>query len=184
MNTTANLELGREKNVRKPTGPRTPKGKRRSSQNAAKHGILSKKLSLSPDLKKLPTECRKLYKSLASSLQPQTPEEEMLVEIIATTFFRWRAVCKLHTDLLEACQLDTAQEKNLYRENLDRTTDPLSDIFPDRRLELFEENAEKLQRYEAHLWRILSRSLNELERLQRMRRGDRVPAPVVVDIQK
>jgi hypothetical protein len=40
----------------------------------------------------------------------------------------------------------------------------------------------KLARYEAHLDRRLHRALDQLERLQRQRRGDMVPAPVKLDL--
>jgi len=46
---------------------------------------------------------------------------------------------------------------------------------------MWQVDIERLQRYEAHLLRIHYRALNE--RLQRMRGGDAVPAPVVVDVQ-
>lgn len=41
---------------------------------------------------------------------------------------------------------------------------------------------EKLSRYEAHIDRSLFKTLHELQRLQAARRGDAVPAPVVVDV--
>lgn len=41
---------------------------------------------------------------------------------------------------------------------------------------------EKLLRYEGSLERQFYRALNQLERLQRMRQGDKVPAPLAVDV--
>jgi hypothetical protein len=201
-----------------PTGPRTLRGKERSSRNAVKHGVFSGDILFPAQWNKLPAECRKLYRSLVSSRRPETPEEKMLVEIIATTFFRWRTVLRLHIQLLQHCEpdppsdefiravekwaiagfFDSLPEKALNallqvsREETDnfRKGENLPPIPPallvreeNRRLELFEQTIDKLQRYEAHLWRILSRAMSALERLQRMRLGDRVPAPPVVDIQ-
>jgi hypothetical protein len=41
---------------------------------------------------------------------------------------------------------------------------------------------EKIVRYESALQRQLNRSMNQLERLQRRRLGENVPAPVVMDV--
>ncbi len=45
-----------------------------------------------------------------------------------------------------------------------------------------EEAMERLSRYEAHLERQLYRALNQLERLQRHRRGEVVPPPLTLDV--
>jgi hypothetical protein len=45
-----------------------------------------------------------------------------------------------------------------------------------------DEVVEKIMRYESALHRQLYRAMNQLERLQRRRRGDDVPAPVVVEV--
>lgn len=44
--------------------------------------------------------------------------------------------------------------------------------------------AEKLIRYEAHLDRVLDRALTQLERLQRLRRGQPVPPPLKVELSR
>ena len=41
---------------------------------------------------------------------------------------------------------------------------------------------DKLQRYEAHVDRQLSRSMDQLERLQRRRKGENVPPPLNVNL--
>jgi hypothetical protein len=41
-----------------------------------------------------------------------------------------------------------------------------------------EEVSDRLMRYETHLSRAIDRILNRLERLQRMRQGQPVPAPI------
>jgi hypothetical protein len=41
---------------------------------------------------------------------------------------------------------------------------------------------EKIQRYEAHLDRQFYRAMDELERLQRRRRGEAVPLPVNINV--
>ncbi len=53
-----------------------------------------------------------------------------------------------------------------------------------RRLSLLPEGEEltKITRYEAHLERMLSKALHELQRLQAARLGRPVPPPVAVDV--
>ena len=45
------------------------------------------------------------------------------------------------------------------------------------------EELEKIARYESHLNRQFSKTLAELERLQRMRTGENIPAPTQVFVQ-
>ena len=202
-----------------PTGPRTLRGKERSRRNAVKHSVFSGAILFPAQWNKLPAECRKLYRSLVSSRRPETPEEKMLLEIIATTFFRWRAVLRLHIQLLQRCEPDPPSDEfvravkkwaiDAFFDSLPKKAlDALLQVcreevgdwkkgenlppFPpaelvreeNRRLELFEQTIDKLQRYEAHLWRILSRSMSELERLQRMRLGEAVPPPLKLELSR
>ena len=214
------------------TGPRSPAGKQRSSQNALKHGIFSKH-AFPPNVQwnKLPAPYRKLHRSLVSSLRPETPMEEILVEVIASTFYRWRAVAYLQTCLLAELQFDVPSDVSIPQEVRDQIIGEfmsslsskarigLLEGLPDRpelqlppnvqseaqpagiqhseieidpalrlreenrRLELLGETMDRLQKYEAHFWRIHVRAVSELERWQRRRLGDAVPAPVVVDVQ-
>ena len=47
-----------------------------------------------------------------------------------------------------------------------------------------EDAADKLLRYEAHLDRQLYRAMDQLERLQRQRRGENVPPPLNINLGK
>jgi hypothetical protein len=73
--------------VRKATGPRTVEGKQSSSRNALKHGIFS-------DVALLKGELRPKYDSLLNglreALQPVGKLEELLLEKLATTAWRYR----------------------------------------------------------------------------------------------
>ena len=44
------------------------------------------------------------------------------------------------------------------------------------------ETLEKIMRYETTLERQLYRAMNQLERLQRMRRGEPIPSPVLMEV--
>lgn len=44
------------------------------------------------------------------------------------------------------------------------------------------ETLEKIQRYETKLKRQMFRAMNQLERLQRMRQGEAIPAPLTMEV--
>ena len=72
---------------RKSCGPRTALGKSHSSQNALKHGLLSKTLILDGENA---LDFRKLLTDLSRDWQPQGAHERSLVEMLATLIWRER----------------------------------------------------------------------------------------------
>jgi len=74
-------------NAQKSTGPRNFEGRRRSSQNALKHGVLANAILIEG-------ECREGFLNLCRSYQreynPQTPTEHALVNKAVTA--QWRAL--------------------------------------------------------------------------------------------
>ena len=76
-------------NAQRSTGPRTPEGQAASAQNALKHGILSQAV-IPPTLERFESreEYDALLASFVESLAPEGPVEEMLVERIATSYWR------------------------------------------------------------------------------------------------
>lgn len=76
-------------NALRSTGPKSPEGKAASARNAIKHGVLSKAV-IPPILEKY--ESREEYEALLASfverLSPEGAVEEMLVERIATSYWR------------------------------------------------------------------------------------------------
>jgi hypothetical protein len=51
-----------------------------------------------------------------------------------------------------------------------------------RQVERCQSKLEKIQRYESHVSRQLQQALHTLERLQKMKAGESVPAPAVLDV--
>lgn len=81
------------KNAQKSTGPRTPQGKRNSSRNAAKHRILVGEIvSFGPD--ENIEDFHKLHQDLDAEYEPQGRVEELLVERIATCFWKLKRVLR------------------------------------------------------------------------------------------
>jgi len=72
-------------------GPRTINGKRTSSKNALRHGLLSKEVVIDAgEGKENQAEFDELLRGLQQSLDPQSMHEELLVQKIATCYWRQR----------------------------------------------------------------------------------------------
>jgi hypothetical protein len=111
--TAAQLEA-RKENAQKSTGPRTAEGKRRSSQNARKHGLYSNAnffwdaaLALGED----PRDFERLLKGLVLARHPADTLEMVLVEDIALLVWK-----KARLDRAEAA----VQVCNLQKHDLER----------------------------------------------------------------
>ncbi len=83
------------RNASRSTGPRTPRGKRRASLNALKHGMLAKDLVI-PELegKDAAAEFRALLHALTNDLAPRGAFELLLVEKIAVCTWRMRRLLR------------------------------------------------------------------------------------------
>jgi len=159
--TTANRQNARL------AGVKTKEGKRISRFNARKHGILASVLG--PwDLEEL----KPILLPLMEELAPATPLEEAIVEKLAFALLR-----------LQRC----ARAEALYHQAtwmaVPRWHDPgplgIASYFKPSH---FEKIATLINRYDASLTSQFLRLLHELERLQRMRAGQKVPAPIVADV--
>ncbi len=84
MRTPKQTEASRA-NGAKSKGPVTPQGKRNSSRNATRHGLLAETIVLETEHA---DRFLKLLNDLFEEHQPSTPTQMMLVETIATA--RWR----------------------------------------------------------------------------------------------
>ena len=159
------------------TGPRTPEGKARSSQNALKHGLTSATSALMPT--EDPAEYAQFCQDMHNDLRPRPGLESALVERIIQFSWRLRRV-----PAAEAALFDHAREVQLYRlkgQNARRQyKDPDIPPLPEppesaagALAALYAHCDDKtnpfarLARYEAHLDRALARALKQLHDLQR-----------------
>lgn len=159
------------------TGPRTQAGKLASSKNALKFGIFSKELVLR-EAKWIPDETQENFERLLHSYVdhygPDGPVEMHQIELAVGALWRYRRLLRAEAgEILRRKEFLDEFTPPRFEESLNERTGSIPGT----------KDSERLQRYEAHLLRIHYRALNELERLQRMRGGDAVPAPVVVDVQ-
>jgi hypothetical protein len=123
------------------TGPRTELGKQRASRNATKHGVYAKVIIIKGESR---TEYERLWAGLREDLQSEGVLEELLVEKLVTTAWLKRRV-------FSAMGAEIQQHNGIMAWN------PAA--------------LDCLIRYGAGLERDFDRTLSQLERLQRMRKG-------------
>ncbi len=177
------------RNASKSTGPQTQVGKRTVAKNALKHGFFSKCLLIPhPDGKEDPTEYQALYAALREHYQPLAFLEELWVEKIAVWSWRLRRLVRCESGQIaralaehnhEIKQLSAADSGEL---ELPALSSPEIDAITDHLFLPPKDELDKLLRYEAMINKQLNHAIAELERLQRRRNGESVPAPISVDI--
>jgi hypothetical protein len=140
---------------RRSPGPRTVQGKRISSQNALTHGFFSRDLIRGHLHTKDRRAYLRLFNGFLEELKPDGQSEFIQVELITNHLYQYRRL------FLMANEFGPLEE----------------DSGPDDAL-----TVEKFQRCESHILKNFYRAKAELERLQRIRLGEKVPARLMVDI--
>ncbi|HEY7211078.1 MAG TPA: hypothetical protein VH477_12450 [Bryobacteraceae bacterium] len=93
------------------TGPKTEAGKRRSSQNAFRHGLYSKQILLPHED---PEEFERLQAGLIEEHQPSTLTERLLVEEMAQNYWRIQRYRQLQDAGFEPDNLETWIDGGLF----------------------------------------------------------------------
>jgi hypothetical protein len=107
-----------------------------------------------------------LLNGLEDDLQPEGKLETVLVENLAVLLWRKRRL--FQAENAEVSDNMEVAESTPYKPSIAIIPGP--------------EISDRLMRYETHLSREIDRILNRLERLQRMRKGQPLPAPIGVSI--
>jgi len=158
-------------------GPKTEAGKMRIKKNALAHGLLSKAIVVKDYESK--SEFDRLLSELAKYYEPHGPVEMMLVEKIAVAWWRLRRVA-----IAEAGTIIENHKKDYHFEKLnsmlglkDLESEPTQkDMLP------YPQDAMNLLRYETTFERQFYKALDQIERMQRARRGEVVPPPINLNI--
>ncbi len=103
MATAAQIEANR-KNSQRSTGPKTPEGKARASQNARTHGLLAKDVVLRDEDPRLFDEQRD---ALRTHFDPVDAYEELLVEHMAIAAWKMRRSPQIEASLFRYEVFDT-----------------------------------------------------------------------------
>jgi hypothetical protein len=142
-------------NAEKSTGPKTEEGKAVSKYNAIKHGLLSEQVLMKSEDGDALLE---LEKKLRSELKPATEIEFLLVDKIASNFWRLKRALSFEEGEVICTQLMTGSTMGLMHD------------------------ADRFFRYETMLEKGIYKALHELERIQAKRNGEKVPPPIALDI--
>lgn len=159
------LEANREN--AKLGGVKTEEGKAISRYNAIKHGLLSKEVLLGDEDETVLVE---LGKKLRLELQPQSEFELVLADRITANIWRLKRVMQIEREVIEDQKNDTFNSKKSIGRGFTSYDSVHNDTY------------NKLIRYETSIERGIYKALHELQRLQANRKGEKVPLPVVVDV--
>ena len=144
-------------------GVKTVEGKAVTRHNALKHGLLSREVLLASENE---FDLAALRQGLQLELAPGSPFEQILADCVIANTWRLRRVLRIEREIMESRPYGMPEP----------TEGTLGANFAQSHAYL------KLQRYEANIERSLYRALHELQRLQAVRRGETVIAPIVVDM--
>jgi hypothetical protein len=175
-------------NAQRSTGPRTANGKARVAFNALKHGLTGKQVVLPNESS---ADFDTFREGLFNALAPHDELEGILAEKIVIDAWRLRRVPLLESALyrrgLQELIEDEEQEVqygHAHADALAKLTESRSKLSAEMTVvfQNYPGTFTNLSRHEAALSRSFLRNLHELQRLQAVRRGERVEAPAVVDV--
>ena len=146
-------------NAQKSTGPRTPEGKRNSSQNAISHGFLARSILLPGESA---ARFHALLASYARRFQPASQDEHDLVETMAVC--RWRL---LRSWTLESTAL--THEQRQQSASTAHEEPPTQIMLAARALDHPPRSQEALGRHEVRLDRAWHRAADRLREIQTAR---------------
>ena len=98
MSTQAQIIANRN-NAQKSTGPRTSQGKTAISQNAVKHGLLTRQDVITSESQ---ADFDLYHDQMLAELAPASPMESMLAERIVSLSWRLKRVCRIQNQTIDA----------------------------------------------------------------------------------
>jgi len=181
MSTQAQI-IANRRNAQKSTGPHTSEGKAAVSQNAVKHGLLTRQDVISSESQ----ADFNLYRDrMLSELVPVSPMESMLAERIVTLSWRLKRAGRIQNQTIDALNAPNTSSplakltKSLFFKGQDRPQEDPSESASDLalgRLAIKDfSNARVLDRllmYERRIEHSLYKTLLELQRLNLIRKLD------------
>lgn len=161
--------LANRRNAALSTGPRTSEGKLVACRNSLRHGLTAETVILPKEEKA--EDFDSFTEDLRAALDPVGALEDLMAERIVGAAWRLRRILRVEAAVY--------QEAGGDRFAFSRDPSPFA---WDKVFSHTANTFAKLSRYEAALQRSLTTALHELQRLQAVRDGREVPAPVVVDV--
>lgn len=159
MGTEAQIAANRENALK--GGPKTSEGKLISSQNAIKHGLLAQNILIKSERAQ---DLDAFRHAISVDLSPMGTMEELLVEKTIAAAWRLQRLAKVESEMFN--------DGEMFSRN--------------KGLQLaFDGSSEQLltlMRYESTLEKAFYKALHELQRLQGMRLGQTVLAPIAIEL--
>jgi hypothetical protein len=162
-----------QKNAQKSTGPRTPEGKAKSSQNAVTHGLTSKRPVLDIEDN---AEFGTFVNELLDQLDPTNPLEFFFAKRAACQAWRIQRAQCYETLILNNLIKSASQNENLQARSVSDGIDsslPVQPISPDSLLGQIladdfrnHRTLEKITRYEMRLENSMMRCLNQFQKIR------------------
>ncbi len=146
------------------TGPKTPEGKARSSQNATRHGLLAAIVTIKPENK---AAFESTVQSFVDRIKPADTVETDLVYQLAAASWRIRRALALESKMMDAAMDD----RPVAPSDLDRAASAFGDLCKDPKLNL-------LHGYQHRLSTLQSRLLRDIVYLRSNFPSSDPPAPV------
>ncbi len=170
-----------QENAQKSTGPKSEEGKAVSRYNALKHGILSKEV-----LHKGEDEASliELKQNITNGLKPVGELEILLTDRIIANIWRLRRLLEVEKSVMEWRKENSlghyvigggVREWVPYEKGFFEERGAMRDMITNV-------DIERVLRYETAIERGIYKALHELQRLQAMRLGEKVAAPIAVDL--
>ncbi len=155
--TTKKQIAANRKNAKKSTGPRTGEGKERSSQNAVKHGMTSRRAVLADED---PKEYMEFRISVHEELGPMGSMETTLANRITALYWRLARVPAIEAEMIDALRGKPSGDSG--------GSGPLATVWEEDE-SAYGGSLSRLSRYETALERSLIRCQAEFRRLQERR---------------
>jgi hypothetical protein len=140
-----------------------------------KHGLRAAGLTELDD----PQEYRQILERLTEDHDPDGEIECFLLESIALCMVRVRRARRMEAEYITE-QLNAAIDTDSAGPSMEPVIDPARSA-PLKKF-MVEPLVGVYQRYQAAINIEMYRAMNQLERLQRIRRGENVPAPAAIDV--
>jgi len=174
MNEVSEKQLEANRENAKLGGVKTEEGKEISKYNALKHGILSKEVLLEGEDEESLVE---LGKRIRAGIKPSGEIELILTDRVVANIWRLRRFLEVERKVMELNRekemTDSLNVKYSSKEKIDRMAG---------REMIVNEDTEILLRYETAIERSIYKALQELQRIQAARAGEKPPAPIAVDV--
>jgi len=150
-------------------GVKTPEGKEMVKFNAIKHGVFRQTITEYED-----GFYTDVFEDLINELKPAGIIEEILVERIATCYIKLFRLAKAEQEHIKAT---INPQKDIIELDM-----KVGGYLPKVNIKAIESLLNVYGRYETTIENRLYKSLHELERIQRTRKGETVAPPLAVDI--